>query len=94
MQLSLAILMHSGCLVLRKTSSVASALPTGSVAAVPFSELCGRPVAAADYLALAERFHTLLLSGVPAFGPAVRSEAYRFVTLIDVLYEHRRAALG
>ena len=54
-----------------------------------FDELCGRPLAAADYLALAQAYHTLMLRGVPVFSAANRSEAYRFVTLIDVLYEHR-----
>jgi predicted ATPase len=54
-----------------------------------FEELCGRPLAAADYLALAGRYHTLALRGVPVFSAARRSEAYRFVTLVDVLYEHR-----
>uniref|UniRef100_A0A7R9YUT9 ATPase n=1 Tax=Chlamydomonas euryale TaxID=1486919 RepID=A0A7R9YUT9_9CHLO len=61
----------------------------GPVCMFGFADLCGRPVAAADYIALCDRFHTLALSGVPCFGAANRSEAYRFVTLIDVLYEHR-----
>jgi hypothetical protein len=40
-----------------------------------FEELCGRPVAAADYIALAERFHTVALEGVPEFSGATRSQA-------------------
>lgn len=32
-----------------------------------FSDLCGRPVAAADYLALTAAYHTLALRGVPIF---------------------------
>ena len=54
-----------------------------------FQELCGRPLAAADYLALTEHYHTMALSGVPIFRAENRSEGYRFVTLIDVFYEHR-----
>ncbi|MEW5300286.1 MAG: hypothetical protein WDW36_003227 [Sanguina aurantia] len=54
-----------------------------------FQELCGKPVSAADYIALVSRFHTLALSGLPAFGASTKSEAYRFVTLIDILYEHK-----
>jgi predicted ATPase len=54
----------------------------------PFKELCGQPVAAADYIALSNAFHTLVLKGVPAFSSANRTEAYRFLTLVDVLYEH------
>ena len=43
----------------------------------------------ADYIALANAEHTLALSGVPVFTAANRQAAYRFVTLVDVLYEHR-----
>ena len=44
---------------------------------------------AADYLAAAERFHTLFLEGVPVLGPHNHHEARRLVTLIDALYEAR-----
>ena len=43
----------------------------------PFEELCGRPVAAADYIGLCKIFHTLVLKGVPIFNAANRNEAYR-----------------
>lgn len=36
-------------------------------------------------------FHTLAVSGLPVFCLANKTEAYRFVTLIDVMYEHRCA---
>ena len=39
-----------------------------------FEELCGRPVAAADYIALADRFHTVAVEGVPEFSGATRSQ--------------------
>jgi predicted ATPase len=54
-----------------------------------FDDLCSRPVAAADYIALAENFSTVALADVPLFGARNISAAYRFVTLVDVLYEHR-----
>ena len=54
-----------------------------------FDNLCGQPVAAADYIALANEFHTLAIEDVPIFTAAMRPQAYRCVTLIDVLYEHR-----
>lgn len=54
-----------------------------------FDELCGRPLGAADYIALAQYKHTVAVSGVPVFTAANRSAAYRFVTLVDVFYEHR-----
>jgi cell division protein ZapE len=54
-----------------------------------FEELCARPLGAADYLAIAREFHTVMISGIPAMGPESRDRAARFVTLIDALYEHR-----
>ncbi|GJL96997.1 MAG: cell division protein ZapE [Hyphobacterium sp.] len=57
------------------------------VARFTFEELCARPLGAADYLALAAKFHTLLIEGVPRLSPDKRNEAKRFVTLIDALYE-------
>lgn len=57
------------------------------VARFTFDELCRQPLGAADYLALAERFETLLLEGVPKLTPSMREEAARFRILVDVLYE-------
>jgi predicted ATPase len=57
-----------------------------------FDELCGKPLAAADYVALAGRFHSVAISGVPRVTPANRPAAYRFMILIDVLYEQRWVA--
>ena len=59
------------------------------VARFAFADLCNRPLGAADYLALTERFHTLFLEGVPVLTPNRRNEARRFMTLIDALYERR-----
>lgn len=59
------------------------------VARCTFKELCERPLGSADYLALAETFNTLILSGIPRMGPENRNEAKRFTTLIDALYEHK-----
>lgn len=61
----------------------------GGVARATFDALCARPLGAQDYLALAERFHTVFLEDVPALGEGRYSEARRFVTLIDALYEAR-----
>ena len=59
------------------------------VAVFSFKRLCGESRGAADYLAIARRFHTVILVGIPVMGPERRNEAARFVTLIDALYEHR-----
>jgi cell division protein ZapE len=59
------------------------------VAVFSFKRLCGEARGAPDYLAIARRFHTVILVGVPQLGPENRNEAARFVTLIDALYEHK-----
>ena len=59
------------------------------VARFTFDELCARPLGAADYLAIASQFHTVILSGIPLLPPSKRNESKRFVTLIDALYEAR-----
>ena len=59
------------------------------VAVFSFKRLCGSPRGAADYLAIARAYHTVILVGIPQMGPDMRNEAARFVTLIDALYEHR-----
>ena len=59
------------------------------VAWFDFEELCGRPLGAADYLAIATHFNTVLIDCVPTMSPDQRDRARRFVTLIDELYEHR-----
>jgi cell division protein ZapE len=59
------------------------------VAVFSFERLCGEPRGAADYLAIARRYHTVIIVGIPVMGPEMRNEATRFVTLIDALYEHK-----
>jgi cell division protein ZapE len=59
------------------------------VAVFSFKRLCGEARGAADYLAIARRFHTVIIVGIPVMGPDMRNEAARFVTLIDALYEHK-----
>lgn len=59
------------------------------VAVFSFKRLCAEARGAADYLAIARRFHTVIMVGIPILGPHNRNEAARFVTLIDALYEYR-----
>ena len=59
------------------------------VAVFSFKRLCGEPRGAADYLAIARRFHTVIIVGIPVMSRDMRNEAARFVTLIDALYEHK-----
>ena len=59
------------------------------VAVFSFKRLCGEARGAADYLAIAQRFHTVIIVGIPVMTKAMRNEAARFVTLIDALYENK-----
>jgi cell division protein ZapE len=59
------------------------------VAWVDFWDLCGKPFGAADFLAIATHFHTVLIDDVPTLKDDRRNEAKRFMTLIDALYEHK-----
>jgi cell division protein ZapE len=70
-----------------RTVNVPKALK--GVGVFSFKRLCGEPRGAADYLAIARAFHTVILVGIPRMGPQNRNEAARFVTLIDALYEER-----
>jgi cell division protein ZapE len=54
-----------------------------------FSDLCAKPLGAADFLAVAQRFHTVLLENIPRMDFARRNEAKRFIVLIDALYDRR-----
>jgi cell division protein ZapE len=59
------------------------------VAVFSFKRLCGEPRGASDYLAIARRYHTVIIVGIPVMTRDMRNEAARFVTLIDALYEHK-----
>jgi cell division protein ZapE len=61
----------------------------GSVGRFTFKELCENPLGAADYLAIAQRCDTIILTDILKLTPEKRNEAKRFVTLIDALYEHK-----
>lgn len=54
-----------------------------------FSDICGQPLAAADYISLAARYHTFLIDKVPVLTVRRKQEARRFITLLDALYESR-----
>jgi len=59
------------------------------VAVFSFKKLCADNRGAADYLAIARSYHTVILVGIPMMGPENRNEAIRFTKLIDALYEMR-----
>jgi len=54
-----------------------------------FEELCNGPLSAADYIHLCQNFETLFVSNIPKMTIKRRSEARRFITMVDNLYNHR-----
>ena len=54
-----------------------------------FKRLCGENRGAADYLAIAHAYHSVIVVGIPRMGPDNRNEAIRFTKLIDALYENK-----
>ena len=61
----------------------------GGIIWFDFATLCGGPRSQNDYLEIASRFHTVVLSGIPAMSAGQSSEARRFTWLIDVFYDHK-----
>ena len=59
------------------------------VAWFEFSALCDGPRGAADYIELAQDFHTVLVSGVPRLDATRDDEARRFIMLVDEFYDRR-----
>ncbi len=59
------------------------------VAWFEFEELCAGPRGQADYIELARRYHTVLLSGLPQFTDSDLDKLRRFVWLIDEFYDRR-----
>lgn len=62
---------------------------SGSVVWFDFATLCGGPRSQNDYLDLASRFQTVILSDVPRMSVRHASEARRFTWLVDVFYDHK-----
>lgn len=60
----------------------------GNAVRISFDELCAKPLAAADYLAIMARFRTMIIDHVPVLDLAKRNEAKRFILLVDTLYDH------
>ncbi|MCB1475022.1 MAG: cell division protein ZapE [Rhodobiaceae bacterium] len=63
-------------------------LAHGGAARFSFADLCEKPLAASDYLAIADRFHTVMVDDVPVMPVAKQNEARRFVNFIDALYDN------
>ncbi len=61
----------------------------GSVAEFDFTDLCAKPLGTIDYMEIAARYQAVILRNVPKMGQDHAAEARRFVTLVDIFYDHR-----
>jgi cell division protein ZapE len=59
-----------------------------SAARFTFADLCSKPLGAADYTAIIQRYKTIFIDDVPVLDYSHRNEAKRFIILIDILYDH------
>jgi cell division protein ZapE len=59
------------------------------VAMAHFMDWCAKPMGAADFLCIADNFHTVIVAEIPKMGPDSRDKAVRFVTMIDTFYEKK-----
>lgn len=73
--------------VLGRTVAVPKA--ARGVAWFSFGDLCRTALGASDYLAIADRYHTVIVEGIPRLGKESRNEARRFIHLVDALYERK-----
>ena len=62
----------------------------GGIFRATFDEICREALGAGDYLAMADRFHTLFLQDVPVMEHADRNAAKRFIAFIDTWYDRRK----
>lgn len=59
------------------------------VAMAHFMDWCAKPMGAADFLCIADNFHTVIVAEIPKMGPDSQDKAVRFVTMIDTFYERK-----
>ena len=59
----------------------------GQIARFSFDDLCRKPLGGTDYLAIAKRYRTVFIDGVPVMSSDSRNEIKRFIMLIDTLYD-------
>ena len=48
-----------------------------------------QPLSAADYVELCRHFDTVFMQDLPRMTLETRSEARRFITMIDTFYDHK-----
>lgn len=59
------------------------------VAMAQYLDWCAKPMGAADFLCIADNFHTVIMADIPKMGPDSQDKAVRFITMIDEFYEKK-----
>jgi len=59
------------------------------IARFSFQELCSQPLGPADYIKICNTYSVVFLENIPKLNMHTRSEARRFITFIDAVYESR-----
>ncbi len=54
-----------------------------------FEEICGGPRSPADYIEIAQLFHTVMISNIPLLNSYHDDKARRFINLVDEFYDHK-----
>jgi len=71
----------------RKGRDVVVPAFSSGVGKASFKDLCAIPLGPGDYLAIAKAVRVIMVTDIPKLSKNNSSEAKRFVTLIDALYE-------
>ncbi|XP_046847908.1 AFG1-like ATPase [Xenia sp. Carnegie-2017] len=60
----------------------------GRLADFTFNQLCEQPLAASDYITLSKEFDVIIIRHIPVMNLLRRTEARRFITMIDNFYDN------
>jgi cell division protein ZapE len=61
----------------------------GNVAWFEFSDLCASPRSSTDYIEIARRFQTIIVSGIPRLTAGQDDAARRLISMVDEFYDRR-----
>lgn len=59
-----------------------------NVAQFTFEQLCGKPLAAGDYISLATNYNAFIITDIPYLSVDVRDKVRRFITFLDAVYDN------
>jgi cell division protein ZapE len=76
-----------------KGRTVPVPVAAGRCARFEFADLCEKPLAAREYLAITDHYDSLLVDHVPVLDPTRRSATKRFILLVDTLYDRKVRAV-